>query len=48
LIKKGLGLVIVIVKAFREVVEKIGDDDEELNSEKLFMRNPLLLEQYEA
>lgn len=47
--KAGFSLIIVLVKLFRYSIEKISDDDEDPdNQNKVYMNNPLLLEQYEA
>jgi hypothetical protein len=54
--KAGFSLIIVIVKLFKKLIEKIGDeeDEEELNEDankkrvREYLENPLLLEQYEA
>jgi hypothetical protein len=54
--KAGFSLIIVIVKLFKRLIEKIGDeeDEEEFNEDsnkkrmREYLENPLLLEQYEA
>jgi hypothetical protein len=47
--KAGFSLTVVLVKLFSRTIEKIGDDDDDPSNQlKVFMNNPLLLEQYEA
>jgi hypothetical protein len=53
--RAGFSLINVIVKLFSKSIEKIGDEDEEEESESLekkrlkeYLENPLLLEQFEA
>ena len=43
--KAGFSLIIVLVKLFRQCIEKIGDDDEDPDNQmKVYINNPLLLE----
>eukprot|EP00347_Sterkiella_histriomuscorum_P002986 403366038 len=45
----GFSMVISLVKLFKNSIEKIGDDDDDPNNQmKIYLNNPLLLEQYEA